>query len=254
MRGMRTKTSTIYQEILKTDYDGIILTETWLNSDVYDHEFIDQRYSVFRRDRWSSAPNSDKRGGGVLIAIKKQFKAVRVQSWESACEDIWLLIDINDTRLPPKQIALCCVYIPPPPKLDMLKTFLNSCNLVRETVDETVIVGDLNLSFINWTRDSVTNGLVPENYECNLGFALVDYMNLNDITQRNHVLNANNRILDLVLTNIPDVSVVKPDDLLSRLDSHHPQLQITFDLSLVCNLQKTFRNDHNFYKADYDNI
>ncbi|GBM45831.1 putative RNA-directed DNA polymerase from transposon BS [Araneus ventricosus] len=54
------------------DQDVILITETWLCVDIDSLELFDDRYLVFRRDRGSSS-DSCRRGGGVLIAVKKCF-------------------------------------------------------------------------------------------------------------------------------------------------------------------------------------
>lgn len=77
---MRTKTLNIQNEIMKNDYDIIVLTETYLNPSIYDYEFIDSRYIVYRRDRLTTGINPEMDGGGVLIAISK-----KIQSSPHAC-------------------------------------------------------------------------------------------------------------------------------------------------------------------------
>lgn len=41
VRGMRTKTEDIYKNILLTSYDVIAFTESWLNLNITNREFID---------------------------------------------------------------------------------------------------------------------------------------------------------------------------------------------------------------------
>lgn len=51
VRGLRTKCRLFNENIHKTNYDIIAITESWLNSTVYTGELFDDRYIVFRRDR-----------------------------------------------------------------------------------------------------------------------------------------------------------------------------------------------------------
>ena len=67
VRGLRTKTKEFFLAVIDNDYDIIVLTETWLSSDIYDAELFSANYVVFRYDRALS------RGGGVLIAVKSIF-------------------------------------------------------------------------------------------------------------------------------------------------------------------------------------
>lgn len=65
-RGIRTKLHTLYMNILSHAYDVIILTETWLIPEIDNCEFIDQRYTVYRRDRNRSVTGK-RDGDGVFL-------------------------------------------------------------------------------------------------------------------------------------------------------------------------------------------
>lgn len=69
-RGLRTKLSTIYMNILSESYDIIVLTETWLLPEIVDSMVVDSRYLVHRCDRNLVATNK-KDGGGVLVAVRR---------------------------------------------------------------------------------------------------------------------------------------------------------------------------------------
>ena len=73
MRGLRTKTADLYAASYESEYDVIVLTETWLDDAISSTMlFDDNRFTVYRTDR--STTNSTKtRGGGVLIAVKKKL-------------------------------------------------------------------------------------------------------------------------------------------------------------------------------------
>lgn len=60
------------------DYDCYALSETWLHSSHNDNEFFCDKYTIFRRDREFSSI-SDRRGGGVLIAVKKEFECKLIE-------------------------------------------------------------------------------------------------------------------------------------------------------------------------------
>lgn len=68
VRGLKSKTDDFYRNVCCSQFDVIILTETWLNNGIYDKELFDPRYKVYRRDRdLITSGKSD--GGGVLIAV-----------------------------------------------------------------------------------------------------------------------------------------------------------------------------------------
>lgn len=76
-RGIKTKLDLFIQKLALSDYDIIVLTETWLSNDINDAELgLCPNYQVFGRDR-CSIQDVQIRGGGVLIAVKNQFPCYR---------------------------------------------------------------------------------------------------------------------------------------------------------------------------------
>ncbi|GBO02461.1 hypothetical protein AVEN_180468-1 [Araneus ventricosus] len=63
--------------VASEDFDVICLTETWLCEKIDSYDLFDDRYLVSRKDRDSST-NSCKRGGGVIVAIKKNISASQI--------------------------------------------------------------------------------------------------------------------------------------------------------------------------------
>jgi hypothetical protein len=49
-------------------FDAIVITETWLLDGLYDSEYVDSRYIVYRRDI-DYAATGQRYGGGVVIAV-----------------------------------------------------------------------------------------------------------------------------------------------------------------------------------------
>lgn len=121
VRGIRSKVHDVYKNILLTDYKVIVFTETWLNSSISKSEFIDSRYVVYRRDRESSS-NSKLEGGGVLIAVSREYSSSRAQNWESCCEDLWVnvSVDINGGK---RTVTICAVYLPSPANYERQQLF-----------------------------------------------------------------------------------------------------------------------------------
>lgn len=85
---MRTKLQTFRLNSLSSGYDIISITETWLNSSVYDGEVCDDgAYSLYRRDRDTTVSTKNE-GGGVLLAIKNNLNSERITALESDLEDL----------------------------------------------------------------------------------------------------------------------------------------------------------------------
>ncbi len=63
------------------DCDIVVVCETRLTSAVLDAEILPYGYDIYRRDRYG-----DKRGGGVLIAVKNGLESRRRRHSETNCE------------------------------------------------------------------------------------------------------------------------------------------------------------------------
>ena len=76
-RGLRTKLLDFKQNLYANDPDILCVTESWLKNTILDHELADlNQYSVFRRDR-KSVFGAKSDGGGVFIAMKNKYSALR---------------------------------------------------------------------------------------------------------------------------------------------------------------------------------
>lgn len=133
---IRSKISETNINILNCNYDIICLTETNFNESVFDRELVDSRYNVYRRDRQSTG-SSKRDGGGVLVAIKKQINSIRLNSWETSFEDIWLKVQY-DTSI----FYLCVCYLPPHLSADDLSTFYDhvQCNINNKIHNQKVLI------------------------------------------------------------------------------------------------------------------
>lgn len=87
-----------------------------------------------------------KYSGGVLIAISMRFVAIRMSSWESGCEDLWVTVQVKHNF----KLALCAAYLPPPVQNSILDHFIDNYNSLVDRINEcrTAVIGDFNLNQI----------------------------------------------------------------------------------------------------------
>ena len=83
------------------------ITETWLNDDISDCKLLPDEFTIYRKDRSTTIPG--KRGGGVLLVIKKNIKACRKPELEPDKEII--VCEIEGPKY--KNVAIILLYIPP---------------------------------------------------------------------------------------------------------------------------------------------
>lgn len=142
VRGLRTKTTSFYKNVLCSSYDVVFLCETWLNSSIFDGELFDDRYLVYRRDRETSGFHRSKSGGGVLIAVSKHLSSRRMPEMESDCEDLWVELEMRENGKTPHKLLLCGVYLPPPIQKNVLDCYIDNANRILESNRNVLIMGD----------------------------------------------------------------------------------------------------------------
>lgn len=143
------------------------------------------------------------------------------------------------------------VYILPAKNNDTYERIFSSIEQHCDLSTEVVIVGDFNVPELYNQLSGNQNTFSTE------VFATLNlFMNFNALmSQDNYVLNANRRILDLVLTSQKlDCLVTRSDESLVPEDSHHPTLMIkTSWVSKACqsNFDKNYSYSYNYTRADF---
>lgn len=238
VRGLRTKTHGFYSQVAMSDFDFICITESWLNSNFYDRELFDNRYSVYRCDR-SADESGAERGGGVAVAVRRKLQPT-CRDWPcpsaAASECIWVSIPLSQSGIQGNSaLNICCVYIPHGPLYrDALGNFFEICGqLVIDNPDDVFLVtGDFNISDAQWSTSgcsgmniNIINGLPVQ--------LLSEFLSFTCLKQYNGCFNHNQRVLDLIFCN-ENCTVLASDNPLTPEDLHHKALRI--DLNIVCTL------------------
>ncbi|XP_058456483.1 uncharacterized protein LOC131433893 [Malaya genurostris] len=233
VRGLRTKIDAFFLAVSDAEYDIIVLTETWLNDQIFSVQLFGHLYAVYRSDR--SPLNSHKtRGGGVLIAVSKKFSSSIDQTFISvSLEQLWVLVE-----LPRDSLNIEVIYLPPDRKIDSVSInehidSLSSISFRLSPRTPALLFGDYNQYGLRWCFPEGGLPLVDPLLSqiptaCS---ALLDGFNLNGFTQINTLLNRNDRLLDLILANdvaLPVTNVFSPVEPLIDLDADHPALGVEF--------------------------
>lgn len=257
VRGLRSKTLNFYRNLCLNSFDVIILTETWLVDGIANSELFDDRYLVWRRDR-DYVLTDQNRGGGVLIATRRDICATSEPFFQSTAEDLWVTLSLRHsiTRKYIK-LHLCVLYLCKQNLglsfTDQLLNFLTNLTdtIFRDPLDKYMIVGDFNMSNISWMLDD--NFLSPTNIYSNYEILLIDDLHTHDLKQYNGVVNSHGRILDLVLCNEP-VYVSECHEPLLPIDSYHPALCIDVNWTEFSILKPVAFIKPLFNKGDYESI
>lgn len=227
--GMRSKLSEFRNNLLCTNYDIVIITETWLMPGIFDSEITDDRYILFRRDRDFST--SDKKdGGGIIVAIKKHIPAIRNTNLEDEnVEELFINLQLPKTR-----IILCVTYIPPATRYGTYETHLQKLQTLYTADSDTkfLIIGDYNIPDLTWIQQTDCDYLKPVDPSTALHSLLIDTLSFMQLQQFNNIYNRNNRMLDLVLSNLNHICTCSEPQMNLTTNPkfhHHPSLHLTID-------------------------
>lgn len=181
-----------------SDYcpDILVLTETWLNSDVRDSEILPSDFVLHRKDRAETRP--DKRGGGVLIGVRKTLSSVRRSDLEPEAEV--LIAELKPVKH--AKIALIACYRPPNSDAKLFADCLNQTLVkVFKEFQYVTLIGDFNFPGVDWSLLGAKHGVLDTDVlsflEVISTFSLVQ---LNNVPSTRH-----GNILDLILTNTPEL-------------------------------------------------
>ena len=217
--------------------DIVFGTETWLHDGVKDSEILSHHYKLYRKDR------KQKRGGGVLIAIKEDLQTTRLDSLECDCETIWLKV-LTRTQKP---VYISVFYRPDFKDTKALEIFQESLKKAAQNLNAHIIVaGDFNLPHINWNEMKIKE-------KANYVKSHADFLEtLEDTTMQQMVLEPTrlSNTLDLVLTNTPDL--VPRIEVIPGLSDHSI---VYFEYNVKADKKENaMRNILLYKKAKWDEI
>ena len=203
--------------VISQSFDILALCETWLDDSHLDSELFLNDYICIRSERSNSSQH-----GGVLIAVKNNIEYNNIDlssstAFPNCCASI--LVQSNNP------FVLCLIYNPPhdsiyrwaPEILQDLIHFIMS----KAIPYPVMFLGDFNLSHTTWNDLSSTN-----DYES----TLVDVIVAHGLSQLIDFPTTNSKILDLCLTNQPELVVsilVAHFDQSNLFPSDHKPICIT---------------------------
>ncbi|CAK1584172.1 unnamed protein product [Parnassius mnemosyne] len=243
VRGLRTKLSTFYLNILESPYDLFAITESSLHRSIHDGELIPPGFQIVRCDRADG-----RKHGGVFLASSSslELRCVPVGNVDTALFEIVCATVHRDKKL----MFLCCVvYIPPHSVArEYMQLFLILENVCVK-YNNVIVLGDFNMPSAPVEMHSYM-----EYFNAACGFCQV-----------NNVRNINNRTLDLVFTTFlaRDVEVKLCNDPLVDIDVQHPPVyvSVTMGTAREPQAQRLYSRDEidksfikrrwNFYKANF---
>ena len=241
-RGLKTKTNEFLNSIESSNYDVILVTETWLTDSINDGELFDNRYSVIRKDRNNEIANK-KGGGGVLLGVKTKYNVSVIEPTDNKFDCILVKLNLDYFI-----VYLCVIYFPPKSHVLLYNEFYDFLETNVPEGSSILLIGDFNLSEVTGSDFGFLDH--TQTYRDLRNFA--EIYQLNSI---NDVQNMHGKTLDLAFTNIPNVDLTHELNPLVPEDSYHPALLVEFK----CNIRRTEKLDltmsrektYNFSKANF---
>ncbi|KAG7305587.1 hypothetical protein JYU34_009672 [Plutella xylostella] len=257
VRGLRTKTNVFFRSVLNSDYDIICISETWLLDSIFDAEIFDGRYNLYRTDRDYKGTGTTL-GGGTLIAVRRNLS---VDSRASRPPPVLPDADITSVNLrlgnssTTNSLRIYSCYFPH--NRHQMSSEATFCDYILNIAmdypnDLILILGDFNISNGLWTLSSSHSGChVLVNPQADgLTYNMSALLSLTGLGQYNHILNKNNKMLDLVISSCEcEVSKAEP---FVREDDHHPALRLTVrSPPPPASLPEAPRTARRYHAADY---
>lgn len=179
-RSIVNKTDQLEAVLLAYNPHVVVITETWLHSEICDQDLVPPAYEMYRRDRAS-------RGGGVAVLVKTGINVTRLPDADNT-ESVCLRLSLFN-----KSFILYAVYRPP----NSLPDYLFNLKTHMETYinQKLIVTGDFNLPNIDWSQMQSTS----DSLNANILFDIMMSHNLAQIVQQpTRVGNASSSLLDLV--------------------------------------------------------
>ena len=206
------------------------ITETWGNSKIENSEISFDGYQTFRKDR------KDRIGGGVLLYIRNDIKAVHREIFENIdAETIWCEIFIGE-----EGTLIGVSYRSPMSSVEEDKILFQMIG--NASGKKLMLMGDFNFGNINWITHEA----------CGQSKNFLDCINDNFLHQHVHQITRGKNILDLVFTSeehmIEELNVGEPFGT-----SDHQIIRCKLIVS-KCNEIPDSKPLLNYFKADYNAI
>ena len=184
-----------FQDLVYAENAGVVyVNETWLGSEIADLELLHAGYTIYRKDR------INKRGGGVLIAVKSDL-FLSIHEYVSSVTDLEIVSVIVETDSS-QRFLLCSCYRPPNADLSWMDLFEKFLDETCSKFDNMLICGDLNLANVPWDCPDSSTGANEQRF--------VDILNDHFLIQHNSSPTLGNNVFDLVISSVPDqVSVTE---------------------------------------------
>ena len=136
------------ENLLKTsEYDLVLIVETWMKENLPDALVTPNGYNITRRDRIG------RNGGGLMVLNKTSCTVVEIRLTDAEFFE-YLCVDMI-SYASKTTLRFYCIYVPPDisQNSDAINLLCKSLTIHKLNTDYFYIIGDLNMPSIDW-KDS----------------------------------------------------------------------------------------------------
>ena len=195
-RCLSNKFAQLSDFVAEEDPDIITISESWLTSDIPSQEFTPANYCCFRLDRninfYTQGTYQRDARGGVLILAKSSLDPTALDEGSVEAEILW--IKICPSQNTPIAIGVC--YRPETDELPIISKINQSITSICQTENDVILTGDFNFRNISWVNLAASNEIEQ---------TFLDSLSENFLTQMVDEPTRGDNILDLLITNNPDL-------------------------------------------------
>lgn len=225
---------------------------------------MDEQYTVFRKDRSSThIALSASIGGGVLVAVRSNINC------EEFSNDKMINLEAVCVRIPTAtgHIYVYSLYIQPTASIDIYRLHIEAIEsiLMNLTAADTIIImGDFNLgSSTTWHENDTGFDYIPligesQSIKSVISREVTSRLLDSGLFQISNQENTSGNVLDLIYTNVPELSDLKRANILMlptyKSDPHHVPIMCLFDCAPTIINNVDSQSIYCFKRANYDLI
>ena len=125
----------------------------WLNESFDDAELGFKDYIIYRTDRKYSSVV--KRGGGVLVAVKKSINSCLISKYDDDYESLIVKLCCNNNNNTKKDMLSVCSYLVKENGIDPYKKHCRVLDIIFTDInDDIIIIGDYNFNDVIWKSET----------------------------------------------------------------------------------------------------
>ena len=184
-RSLNKNHTELKQVLDRTFFDAFSCTESWLTKNTPKDRYRMDGYNIIRADR------KNKRGGGVCLYLKMQykFKVIKIPNMCEMPEMLWVEVSVGQCK-----VAIGTLYKPPKIPCSAFRAAYDSLIYIYSKYEHTILAGDFNINMLN--SDSYESRVLTD--------SIIEPFSLKQmVTSPTRITEKSKTLIDLILVTQP---------------------------------------------------